>query len=86
VTLRQTHSVSPIEGVQARRPAQTGFRPDIEGLRAVAVLAVVLFHADVPGVGGLIRVAVFFVASGFLITGLLWSEVSTAGTIRLRRS
>jgi peptidoglycan/LPS O-acetylase OafA/YrhL len=31
-------------------------------------------------------VAVFFVASGFLITGLLWSEVSTAGTIRLRRS
>jgi hypothetical protein len=52
VTLRQTHSVSPIEGVQARRPAQTGFRPDIEGLRAVAVLAVVLFHADVPSVGG----------------------------------
>lgn len=64
---------------------QTGFRTDIEGLRAVAVLAVVLFHADVPGIpGGFIGVDVFFVISGFLITGLLWREVSTAGTIRLR--
>ena len=64
-----------------------GFRPDIEGLRAVAVLAVVLFHAEVPGVGGgYIGVDVFFVISGFLITGLLWREVSTAGTVRLRAS
>jgi peptidoglycan/LPS O-acetylase OafA/YrhL len=65
---------------------QTGFRQDIEGLRAVAVLAVVLFHADVPGVGGgYVGVDVFFVISGFLITGLLWREVSTTGTVRLRR-
>ncbi|MDG5481762.1 acyltransferase family protein [Mycolicibacterium gadium] len=71
---------------QARRSAKAGFRPDIEGLRAVAVVAVVLFHADVPGVsGGFIGVDVFFVISGFLITGLLWREVSTAGTVRLRR-
>ena len=63
-----------------------GFRPDIEGLRAVAVLAVVLFHAGVPGVGGgFIGVDVVFVISGFLITGLLWREVSTAGTVGLRR-
>jgi hypothetical protein len=48
-------------------------------LRAVAVVAVVLFHADVPGVGGgFVGVDVFFVISGFLITGLLWREVSTA--------
>ena len=68
------------------RSAKTGFRPDIEGLRAVAVLAVVLFHAGVPGVGGgFIGVDVFFVISGFLITGMLWREVSTAGTVRLRR-
>ena len=86
VTLRQADSVSPAEGVPVRRLAQKEFRPDIEGLRAVAVLAVVLFHADVPGVdGGYVGVDVFFVISGFLITGLLWREVSTAGTVRLRR-
>ncbi|OBJ03542.1 acyltransferase family protein [Mycobacterium sp. 1465703.0] len=65
---------------------QPGFRPDIEGLRAVAVLAVVLFHANLPGLGGgFVGVDVFFVISGFLITGLLWREVSTAGTVRLGR-
>ena len=84
--MRQADSVSPIEEVQARRSAQTRFRPDIEGLRAVAVLAVVLFHADVPGVGGgYVGVDVFFVISGFLITGLLWREANTTGTVRLRR-
>ena len=83
--MRQTRSVSPVEGVQGRRLAQKGFRPDIEGLRAVAVLGVVLFHAEVPGVGGgYVGVDVFFVISGFLITGLLWREVSTTGTVRLR--
>ena len=86
MTLLQADSVSPSEEVQSRRSAHTGFRPDIEGLRAVAVLAVVLFHAGVPGVsGGFVGVDVFFVISGFLITGLLWREVSTAGTVRLRR-
>ncbi|WP_371685624.1 acyltransferase family protein, partial [Mycobacterium sp. MFM001] len=84
--LRQADSVRPIEGVQGQRPARTEFRQDIEGLRAVAVLAVVLFHAEVPGVGGgYIGVDVFFVISGFLITGLLWREVRSAGTVRLRR-
>lgn len=65
---------------------RSGFRPDIEGLRAVAVLAVVLFHAELPGLtGGFVGVDVFFVISGFLITGLLWREVSTAGAVRMRR-
>lgn len=59
------------------------FRTDIEGLRAVAVLAVVLYHAGVPGMsGGFVGVDVFFVVSGFLITGLLWRDVA-AGGVRL---
>jgi peptidoglycan/LPS O-acetylase OafA/YrhL len=85
-TLRRADSAGPAEWAQGGRSAQKEFRPDIEGLRAVAVLAVVLFHAEVPGVGGgYIGVDVFFVISGFLITGMLWREVRTAGTVRLRR-
>ena len=79
--MRQADSVNAPEVVQGRRSEQTRFRPDIEGLRAVAVLAVVLFHAEVPGVdGGFVGVDVFFVISGFLITGLLWREATGTGT------
>ncbi|GAY14833.1 acyltransferase family protein [Mycobacterium sp. shizuoka-1] len=83
--MRQADSVSPAEKQQPQRSEQTTFRADIEGLRAVAVLAVVLFHAAVPGLGGgYVGVDVFFVISGFLITGLLWREVSSTGGVRLR--
>src|ERR1700751_3541559 len=86
VTVSQTERISPVQEAQGRRASKSGFRPDIEGLRAVAVLAVVLFHAGVPGVGGgYLGVDVFFVISGFLITGLLWREANTTGTVRLRR-
>ncbi len=62
------------------------FRPDVEGLRAVAVAAVVLFHAGVPGIGGgYIGVDVFFVISGFLITSLMLREVATTGGVSLVR-
>ncbi len=61
-----------------------GFRPDIEGLRAIAVVLVVLFHADLgPFGGGFIGVDVFFVVSGFLITSLLLNEVAGTGTLAL---
>ena len=60
------------------------FRPDIEGLRGVAILLVVLFHAGVRGLaGGFVGVDVFFVLSGFFITGLLARELSNNGGVDL---
>jgi peptidoglycan/LPS O-acetylase OafA/YrhL len=58
------------------------FRGDIQGLRALAVLAVVFYHAHVGFLGGgYIGVDVFFVISGFLITDLLWRELERTGRI-----
>ncbi|WUI28996.1 acyltransferase [Mycobacterium sp. NBC_00419] len=68
-----------------RRSSRTDFRPDIEGLRAVAVVAVVAFHAHLGLGGGFVGVDVFFVISGFLITRLLMSEVSATGGVGLSR-
>ena len=63
-----------------------GFRPDVEGLRAVAVVAVLLYHAGVPfAKGGYVGVDVFFVISGFLITGLLLREIEKSGTLSITR-
>jgi peptidoglycan/LPS O-acetylase OafA/YrhL len=66
------------------------YRPDIDGLRTVAIVAVVLFHAFPAWVsGGFVGVDVFFVISGYLITGLilkglLW-EASGEGRFSFRR-
>jgi peptidoglycan/LPS O-acetylase OafA/YrhL len=64
--------------------AHEGFRPEVEGLRGLAVLVVVLFHAGLAGmIGGFVGVDVFFVISGFLITGLLLREHERTGRIGL---
>jgi peptidoglycan/LPS O-acetylase OafA/YrhL len=70
--------------VAAAPDAEAHFRPDLEGLRAVAVVLVLLFHAHLPGFGGgYIGVDVFFVLSGFLITGLIVRELQRTGTVSL---
>ena len=54
------------------------YRPDIDGLRALAVLPVVLFHGGVEVFsGGFVGVDVFFVISGYLITRIIWSEIQS---------
>jgi peptidoglycan/LPS O-acetylase OafA/YrhL len=61
-------------------PEDRPFRPDVEGLRAVAVLLVVLYHSSVSALsGGYIGVDVFFVISGFVITGVLLRERASSG-------
>ncbi|MFM7490119.1 MAG: acyltransferase family protein [Actinomycetota bacterium] len=60
------------------------YRPDIDGLRALAVLLVVAFHAGIPGVsGGYVGVDVFFVISGYLITRLMLDEHHQSNSIDL---
>ena len=60
-------------------PVKLGYRPEIDGLRAVAVLSVLAFHFGAPIRGGFSGVDVFFVISGFLITQILAAEIE-AGT------
>jgi peptidoglycan/LPS O-acetylase OafA/YrhL len=69
------------------KPASSGgFRTDVEGLRAVAIIAVLLCHAGIPAfAGGYVGVDVFFVISGFLITRLLLGELGRHRTISIRR-
>jgi peptidoglycan/LPS O-acetylase OafA/YrhL len=67
-----------------RRELDQGFRPDIEGLRAIAVIAVIVYHSRLLGVhGGFIGVDVFFVVSGFLITRLIIGELAKTGRLSL---
>lgn len=59
-----------------------GYRPDIEGLRAIAILLVVAAHAKLPWLqGGFVGVDVFFVLSGYLITALLVGEIVSTGRL-----
>jgi len=81
-----TDAVQPPAGAPApgRPPRSERFRPDIQALRAVAVLAVVLYHlwpARVPG--GFVGVDVFFVISGYLITRHLADQLARSGRIDL---
>ena len=84
-----------MQPARSRRTAASGekdgFRPDIEGLRGIAVLLVVFFHAGLLSTagtqlpGGFIGVDLFFVISGFLITGLLIRERERNGRVSFAR-
>jgi peptidoglycan/LPS O-acetylase OafA/YrhL len=85
-TVEASRGAAPRHTVPAGAGPRGGHRRDIEGLRAVAVLLVVLSHAGVTAVaGGYVGVDVFFVISGFLITTLLVRELATTGRISLTR-
>jgi peptidoglycan/LPS O-acetylase OafA/YrhL len=72
---------APVGPVRTR-----AFRPDIQAMRAIAVLLVVLYHAGVPFLpGGFVGVDVFFVVSGYLITAHLLGELLATGHISLPR-
>ncbi len=66
------------------------YRADVDGLRALAVIVVILFHAEIAlgpisFRGGFLGVDVFFVISGFLITSLLWRELMQTGRVSISR-
>lgn len=74
-TPTETTSLSP-----PRSTGTVGYMPALDGLRALAVMAVVLYHGEVSGLpGGFLGVEIFFVISGYLITALLISERQRTG-------
>jgi peptidoglycan/LPS O-acetylase OafA/YrhL len=77
---------SPVAGGEAGTPpGDRRFRPDVQGLRAIAILLAIVYHADIqPFSGGYVGIEVFFVISGFVITGLLLRERETTGHTSLR--
>jgi peptidoglycan/LPS O-acetylase OafA/YrhL len=73
-------------GESAASDAAAGYRPHLDGLRAVAVYLVLLFHAgSTQFSGGYLGVDVFFVLSGFLVTQLLLRDITAHGSIRFGR-
>jgi peptidoglycan/LPS O-acetylase OafA/YrhL len=71
-------------GVEAARSHD--YRPYLDGLRSVAVYLVVAFHADLSGWhGGFVGVDVFFVLSGYLVTGILLRDLTSSGRVDFRR-
>lgn len=65
--------------------ADNAYRADIDGLRAIAVVSVVLFHGEIALPGGFLGVDVFFVISGYLICKLLLAEYDQTGRISIAR-
>ena len=81
---RSNRFVAPTRAVARGRTITFGFVPALDGLRAISVLGVMLYHGGAPFMsGGFLTIDVFFVLSGFLITSLLLGEWAKRLTIRL---
>ncbi len=80
-------AVMPEHETDLRRPAPAmGYIPGLDGIRAIAVLAVLLYHSGVLVVpGGFLGVDVFFVLSGFLISSLLLQEIERAEAVNFKQ-
>jgi peptidoglycan/LPS O-acetylase OafA/YrhL len=80
-----TQTIAPLPGadiVEPVKPTRTNYRTDIDGIRGTAAIMVMGFHAKVPGFeGAYIGLDLFFVVSGFVITGLLFNELSKNGRV-----
>ena len=71
---------------RGRRAGEMGYLPGLDGIRALAVLGVLLYHGDLTWMrGGFLGVDVFFVLSGFLITTLIVEEYNRSGRINFKR-
>lgn len=71
---------------KGRAAGEMGYLPGLDGLRAIAIIGVLLYHAGVEWVpGGFLGVDVFFVLSGFLITSLILEEYDRSGRVDFRR-
>src|SRR3954451_19002866 len=93
--LRQPQITEAAKGRKGRRRSgrqrphtpevRLSYSPGLDGLRAISVMAVLLYHADLLWIpGGFLGVEVFFVISGYLITALLLAEWRHQGTINLK--
>ncbi len=87
---RATNPVEPGPSARAETDEQSpsvklSYLPSLDGLRAVAVMAVLIYHSDIGWLpGGYLGVEVFFVISGYLITALLVAEWERHGGIDLK--
>ena len=89
VLTTDTRSIATMHGDDQRSVAavkkSSGYLPGLDGLRAISVVGVLLYHAEMPWLpGGFLGVEVFFVISGYLITMLLTQEYEKSSTISLR--